>query len=534
MAHMSEASKGQTETLLPQNLSLNIGGLLSRHAKYRGNHLALIASGQSLTYRQLNIYVNQLANSLLAAGLSKGDNFATVLPNCLELMAAYWAAAKTGLVIVPLSPLLQVSGLKTLLRDSDTRLVIGDDAFGEAFVKIRAELPDIGSQAAIVLGPSNADELVPFAQFVANASDTEPPDAKLSSEDVFNIMYSSGTTGLPKGIVHTHFVRAMYCMLFGQAWRMTPESIVLHAGSIVFNGCMLDLMPWMYYGCTYILHDSFKAERVIEDIAKYQVTHVVMVPSQIIAILNSPAFQPEKLYSLQMLHNVGAPLLLEHKKRINETLPNRFYELYGLTEGFMTVLDKRDSIYKLGSVGCPLPFFEIKILRPDGSDCAQGEVGEICGRGPTMMPGYYKQPELTARTIINGWLHTGDAGYLDEDGYLFLVDRMKDMIISGGVNVYPRDVEEVIIQHPAVREAAVFGIPSERWGEVPVAAVVLHDGQAIDTSELIIWTNKRVDAKFQRIHQLVIYDEFPRNIAGKTLKREIRAAFRSNDTTPAK
>jgi len=453
MSHMSEASEGQTETLVPQNPGLNIGGILPRHAKYRGSHLALIASGQSLTYRQFNVYVNRFANSLLSAGIRKGDKFATVLPNCLELMAAYWAAAKTGLVIVPLSPLLQLSGLKTLLRDSDTQLVIGDGPFGEAFLRIRGELPDIGSHLAILVGQSHSDELVPFAQFVANASDVEPPDAKLNSEDVFNIMYSSGTTGLPKGIVHTHLVRAMYCMLFGQAWRMTPESIVLHAGSIVFNGCMLDLMPGMYYGGTYILHDTSNAKCVIEDISKYRVTHVVMVPSQIIAILNSPAFQPKQLYSLEMLHNVGAPLPLEYKKRINETLPNRFYELYGLTEGFMTVLDKHDSIRKLGSVGCPLPFFEIKILRADGSDCAKGEVGEICGRGPTMMPGYYKQPELTDRTIINGWLHTGDAGYLDEDGYLFLVDRMKDMIISGGVNVYPRDVEEVIIQHPAVREA---------------------------------------------------------------------------------
>jgi len=530
---MNKATTTGTETVTPRVSSLNIGTLLPRHARYRGDHVALVASGRTLTYRKLNAYVNRLSNALLAAGLKKGDKFATVLPNCLELMASYWAAAKTGLVIVPLSPLLQPSGLKALLRDSDTRLVIGDHLFGEMFVKIRGELPAIEPHAAILVGENNSDELVPYSRFVAGALDGEPPDADLSGEDVFNIMYSSGTTGLPKGIVHTHFVRTMYCMLFGQAWRMSPESVVLHAGSIVFNGCMLDLMPWMYYGATYILHDNFKAERVIEDIAKYKVTHVVMVPSQIIAILSSPAFEPEKLASLEMLHNVGAPLHVEHKKKLNETLPNRFYELYGLTEGFMTVLDKHDSVRKLGSVGCPLPFFEIRILREDGTECATGEVGEICGRGPTMMPGYYKQPELTAKALINGWLHTGDAGYLDEDGYLFLVDRIKDMIISGGVNVYPRDIEEVIIQHPAVRDAAVFGIPDEKWGEVPVTAVVPHQGQTINAAELIAWTNERVDAKFQRIHHVVIYDEFPRNIAGKTLKREMRRAFRPSEIVPA-
>ena len=503
--------------------SLHIGGLLPRHARYRGHHPALVVGGQTLTYRQLNSYVNRLANALLAAGLKKGDKFATVLPNCLELMASYWAAAKTGLVIVPLSTLLQPQGLKTLLQDSDARLVIGDPCFADAFGRIRSELPHI--QTAVLVGDAPSFGTVPFERFVDEVPAAEPPDPHLTCDDVFNIMYTSGTTGLPKGIVHTHFVRTMYCTLFALAWRMTPESVALHAGSIVFNGAMLDLMPWMYVGGTYILHECFKAERVIEDVARYKVTHLVMVPAQIIAILNSPAYDPQKLMSLEMIHNVGAPLHVEHKKVLNATLPGRFYELYGVTEGFMTILDKQDAVRKLGSVGCLPPFFEMKILRPDGSECAAGEVGEICGCGPMLMSGYYKHPALTEKAIVDGLLHTGDAGYLDEDGYLFLADRIKDMIISGGVNVYPRDIEEVIIKHPAVREVAVFGAPDEKWGEVPIAAVVPKPGGNIDCQQLIAWTNARVDAKFQRIHDVVLYEEFPRNVAGKTLKREMRAAY---------
>lgn len=511
---------------------MNIGSLLPRHARYRGQHVALVSAGQQWTYRHLDRYVNRLANALLGCGLVKGDKFATLLNNGLPLMAAYWAAAKVGLVIVPMSPLLQASGLRTLLDDSDTCLVIADEAFAETLRPIREALPRIAAPRWIIVG-GRVDGFRDYEQFIADAAETEPEDAAITDGDAFNIMYSSGTTGLPKGIIHTHYVRAMYCVLFAQAWRMTPESVVLHAGSIVFNGSMVDLMPWMYVGGTYILHNGFNAEKVIEDIERWQVTHIVLVPSQITALLESPSYRPERLASLEMLHNLGAPLHINVKERINTELPGRFYELYGLTEGFMTVLDRNDAVRKLGSVGCPPPFMEMRILRPDGSECAAEEVGEICGRSPCLMPGYYKRPELTAAAIVDGWLHTGDAGYVDADGFLFLVDRIKDMIITGGVNVYPSDIEDIAVAHPAVREVSVFGVADDKWGEVPVAAVTLKAGATVEARDLAQWINDRVAAKFQRVRDVIVYGEFPRNVAGKTLKREMRARYEEEGQTAA-
>jgi acyl-CoA synthetase (AMP-forming)/AMP-acid ligase II len=250
-----------------------------------------------------------------------------------------------------------------------------------------------------------------------------------------------------------------------------------------------------------------------------------MVPSQLISILNAPNFSAKALESLEMICSVGAPLHMDIKEQLHRHLPNRFYELYGLTEGFITILDKTHYASKPESVGIPPPFFQIRIMNDAGEDVPIGEIGEIVGRGPTLMTEYYKRPELTTQTIKEGWLYSGDLGYVDGDDFLYLVDRKKDMIISGGVNVYPKDIEGVVSQHPAVKEVAVFGIPDQRWGETPVAAVSLRQPDVVTPEGLVQWVNERVGAKFQRVRQVVILDEFPRSISGKILKRVLREQY---------
>jgi acyl-CoA synthetase (AMP-forming)/AMP-acid ligase II len=443
-------------------------------------------------------------------------------------METYWACGKIGAVVVPLSNLLMARGIVNLLQDSDSVMVVTNAAFVKTLDAVKKELTAIPADRYLLVdgkSPGYRDY-----HGLKAASGEEEPGVEVSEDDPFNIMYSSGTTGMPKGIVHTHKIRAAYATSFAASYRMTPESITMHAGAIVFNGAFVDLMPTMFVGATYILLPQFDAESYIETIAREKVTHVMLVPAQIIAVLNAPNFEPKRLECLEMILSLGAPLLMEHKERLTRALPGRFYELYGLTEGFVTILDKYDYPAKPASVGVPPQFFDMKIVDEKGQEVRPGEVGEICGKGPILMPGYYKRPDLTQAAVIDGWLHSGDMGYVDEDGFLYLVDRKKDMIISGGVNVFPKDIEEIAVQHPDVREVAVFGIPDEKWGETPLAAVILKRPGSVGAEDLKAWINERVGAKFQRVSRVVIKEDFPRNVAGKTLKREMREEYWADRT----
>lgn len=474
---------------------------------------AIICGDTRLTWAQFDARVNRVANALIALGVEPHDRVAVLSPNSAAYAEVFIGGLRAGACIVPLSTMAAPEALRKMLMDCGAKLLFLADPY-------RDLLPDPPCRT-ILLDQG-------YEPLLANAPDTDPM-IPIHWDDPFNLIYSSGTTGTPKGIVHSHWMRAVH-MERAQPNGYCDRARTLLSTPLYSNTTLVSFLPTLVGGSTAVLMPKFDARRYLELAQAERITHTMLVPVQYKRIMDIPDFDSFDLSAMQVKFSTSAPLRQDVKRDVLARFPGKLLEYYGLTEGGgVTVLAAHDHPDKLHTVGQPGPGAEIRLIGPDGSEVPQGEVGEIVGRAPAMMSGYYGRDDLTAENIWTApdgtqFFRSGDMGRFDADGFLILSDRKKDMIISGGLNIYADDLEQVLLAEPDVTDAAVIGIPSEDWGETPLGLVVLRDGATRSAQDIRAAANARL-GKSHRLSGIEIRTDLPRSSIGKILKRELRAPY---------
>jgi acyl-CoA synthetase (AMP-forming)/AMP-acid ligase II len=505
--------------LLPEILALN--------ARWLGSKPALVCGAQQRSWQAFHAGLCRVANGLHSQGIAHGDRVAVLMNNSLDMVDVLFGVLHAGAVVVPINTLVSDRALAPMINDSGARAVIACRAQAPRLQQARHACTAVPAENWLCMDDDEAGWQARSAWLDPQAATAALP--ALADEDPCNIIYSSGTTGQPKGIVHSHRRRLDWCYDLAIALRYDRASINLCAIGLFSNISWAGMGCTLVAGGTLVVMPAFDAGAWLAAVAEHQVTHSAMVPVMFQRILEHPDFATASLGSIKSLMCCGAPLDARLKQAIMQKLAPQLVELYGLTEGLITTLDPEDAADRPASVGKPLMGTDLRILNEQDQACAPGVAGEIVGRGRILMAGYHGRPDANTEatwTCPDGhrWLRTGDIGYLDEAGFLFLVDRKKDLIISGGQNIYPADIEAIALEHPAVSEVAVVGIYSSKWGETPLAVVVQTSGAQAAADELRDWINAR-SGKHQRVAGVQVRAELPRNANGKILKRELREQY---------
>ena len=505
---------------------MTVGDLLFHTAARLPNKEALVYQETRLSYAQLLERTDRLANGLLDLGLRPGDRLGLYLFNSSQAYEALLAGARSGLVFVPLNFMLSGQELATIIRHAGVRAVVTEPDLFHILAPVLPELPALEHIIGLEELPATS---VAYEDLIQHAPAT-PPDVSVRADDLFGLMYTSGTTGLPKGVMLTHrniTAHAEHMVRDYQIGEPSRGFIALpYFVGASLNGIGL---PCIAQGGTVIMLRRFTPEIFVDAIAVERITHVQVVPTLLVRLLESAALSAADTSSLEVFGYGSAPMPVDRLKQALSHFGPIFAQMYGLTEtcAMATCLRREDHLLdgpeaiRLGSCGRVVEGVEVRLVDAAGNPVQTGEVGEVVIRGPTLMLGYWDMPELSAEAMRDGWFHSGDLAYQDEEGYIFLTDRKKDMIISGGFNVYPKEVEEVLYTHPAVFECAVIGVSDPDWGEAVRAIVALRPGTTATEKELLDFCREHL-SNFKRPKSVGFVEEIPRNPSGKVLKRVLR------------
>lgn len=499
-----------------------IPALIHAHALSRPSHAALVQDGRTLDYRELDAQMDRVAASLQRDGVKPGDKIAICAGTSIEYAVVFLGSLRAGVAVAPLAPSSTPESLVVMATDAGARFLFVDAAIAEML----APLQDQISATRITLDDSGAD--LHWSDWLA-AAGSVPEPVEIQPEWPFNIIYSSGTTGAPKGIIQPHGMRWLHVQR-GVMAGYGPNSVTLTSTPLYSNTTLVSFFPSIALGGTIVMMAKFDAGVYLTLAQQYRATHTMLVPVQYQRLMAHPDFDRYDLSSFLVKLCTSAPFAATLKKDIVKRWPGALIEYYGMTEGGGTCqLAAHEHPDKLHTVGVPVEGHDIRLIDEQGTEVANGEAGEVVGHSAGMMSGYYNQPAKTAEAewydpTGKRFIRTGDLGRFDQDGFLTLLDRKKDMIISGGFNVYPSDLEAVLHEHPEVAEAAVVGVASERWGETPIAFVSLKPAAAVSAGELLTWANGRL-GKTQRLAALELTTNLPRSAIGKVLKRELRDGY---------
>lgn len=506
------------------------GYVFRRCVKRFRNRLAVVSEDVRLSYEQLNERVNKLACGLISLGVKKGDRVGLLLLNSHHYIEVEYACAKSGFVMVPLNVRLTGSEHAYMLQNSEANTLIFGEEFNDTVSSIVSQISNV--RRFICIGKKTPSGTINYEKLLDGQPNAEPY-MQISEDDLSSIRYTSGTTGKPKGVMQTQ-KNDIASAINQLADNLNPEAsdVMLHVGPITHaSGAMI--LPHFMVGAANVILKEFDPEVIFNTVIKEKVTTMFLVPTMIIFLLEYPKLASFDLSTIKHIGYGAAPMPVEPLREAIKVFGPVFAQGYGLTEAPLqdTLLRKEehvacseDALARLASAGRELQRVQLAIRDDEGNILPSGEIGEISVKGDHVMKGYWKDPEATAERLQDGWLRTGDMAFMDEDGYVFIVDRKHDIIISGGFNIYPREVEEAIYQYPSVFQCAVIGVPDDQWGESVKAIVKLKEGASATAEDIIEHTRRHI-ASYKKPKSVEFVHAIPVNPYGKVMRRELREKY---------